>query len=191
MVPFSRNTRVFLKNGYPYIQKPALIYVLTGKTVFSEITEIPCFHSLHGKGFRGLAVFIPTLFRGLPRFRRPQPCCFFSVLNPEQECSMAGLRIREYDKIMVKTDRDGGNSDDMNIEDFESRLDIDIFREMLFDVRPALLERGITEQNLVVHLLYAAHGVTSSSAFFRGRGLWTAFAAIVVQGNSICFTRSS
>jgi len=104
---------------------------------------------------------------------------------------MAGFCVRENDKIILQPYGDRGYTDEVNVKDLKTRLDIDIFLKMLPDIFPAFLKRLIPQEDFIVHRFYTAHGVTSSSAFFRGRGLCTAFAAIIVQGKSICLTRSS
>jgi hypothetical protein len=129
---------------------------------------------------------IPELF-----FYCPEPGCFLLVLNPEKKGPVAGFGEREDDEVTLKTDGDGGKPDDVDIKDLESGLDIDKFLKVSLDIIPGFLERGIPENDLVIHRLYASHGFTSSITFFRGRGLCTALAAMVVQGNSIFFICSS
>ena len=131
-------------------------------------------------------IFCPDSF-----FHCTQTGGFSSVFYPEKKRSMAGFCIWKDDKVPVKAYCYWGHSDGMNIEDLETRLDINILGKMLPDVFPAFFEGSTPHKDLIVHRFYAAHGVTSSIAFFRGRGLCTAFAAIIVQGKSIFFTRSS
>jgi len=98
---------------------------------------------------------------------------------------MTGFREREDDIIPVKSYRDGGNANDVGIEDLEPRGHITVFLVMPAHVLPAFLEGTSAEDDLVREGFYTAHGATSSSIFFSGIGLWTAFAAIGVQGKSI------
>jgi hypothetical protein len=81
----------------------------------------------------------------------PEPGCFFPVLHPEEECTMAGLGIGKNDMVTVKPDGNGGEADDMDIEDLEPGLDINKFLEISLDIIPGLLERGIPENDLVIH----------------------------------------
>ena len=132
------------------------------------------------------------VFFPLPAFfLRPQTCGFFGILYPEEVCPVAGLGVRKNNKIPVEANGNRGNADDMDVKDLEPRFDIDRLGKIAPDIIPALLERCITDQDLVIKRFYAAHGATSSIAFFSGRGLCTAFAAIFVQGKVICCTRSS
>src|SRR5208283_5538986 len=123
-------------------------------------------------------------------FQCPQPCGLFCILYPQEEGPVAGLGVREDDKIPVKADRDRGDTNSMDIEYLESRFDIDRFGKMTFDILTAFLEGRVADQDLVIERFYAAHGATSSITFFSGRGLCTAFAAIFVQGKVIWPTRS-
>jgi hypothetical protein len=136
--------------------------------------------------FPRTCVGLNTLF-----FDRTKPCSLFLVFYPEQERSMAGFGVRKDHKVTIQTDCDGRQADHINVKDLEARLDVDIFLEIAPDELPGLLEAGVPQDDLVIHGFYTAHGATSSSAFLSGRGLCTAFAAIVIQGKSIFFTCSS
>jgi hypothetical protein len=53
---------------------------------------------------------------------------------------MAGFGIRENNKIPVKSNRNGWHSNGVDIEDLETRLDINILGKMLPDIFPAFFE---------------------------------------------------
>ncbi len=101
---------------------------------------------------------------------------------------MTRFRERKDHDITVKTYGDRGDADDMGIKDPEAGLNSPVFRVIFQDIFADLLERTAMEDNLVRKRLYAAQGATSSIIFFRGMGLWTALAAIVLQGKSIAET---
>ena len=107
------------------------------------------------------------------------------VLDLHQERSVAWFREGEDDHIPLETYGDGRNPDDMLVEYFKAGFDIDILLIISPDILPAFPEACITEDNLVFQRFDTTHGNTSSSLFLSGIGLWTAFAAIFSQGNSI------